>query len=104
MYLYSEHNAQLINMEHVALMYVSSTGDFIRVVLDSGAVLKIGRYENEMQSDAALKLIAKSIGSTTADVRIISMPTVEQADKAAERPEYHNHSLNGKKTVRRGGS
>lgn len=105
MYLYCENRAILINMDSVAYIYAGANGECVRIVTDGGAALKAGVYDDADQCDAAIKLIAGNIRNAAGGTgHVLAMPTKEQAQAAATRPEYHHHAGNGKKPVRRGGS
>lgn len=100
MWILSEDGKSLFNTNNIVDIYITPSGDAIKVALSGHSDLTLGEYGCKEETTFVFRQV---LAALTDECKLHIMPPKEQISRRFA-TESRQRAGNGKKTVRRGGS
>lgn len=100
MFIVSKDRNSIVNTQQITSIYIGADGCTLKADFCNGKGCQIGRYNSEKQSQAAIEILANSIGKD----EVCFTPQDNVVNAKINIGGTKQHHINGKKTKGYGGS
>lgn len=101
MYIITKNKRHIVNLSHVAEMFIGNDGVSIKINFDNGGRYELERYNSPRETETAMEMLCDAVGK----VETFRLPTEKEIQaKLVQTHDGIPHHITGKKSKGHGGS